>query len=158
MMSHKSIVLHYTNYNAIGGNCQDVLKKRLLRAYKKLKKGRGFVQTQCAARSDRVCDTVALRASQGRFAPMLRMTAGWEVSRCFLTYDYHKTIFLLVILSVRSPRSFLQSSKAAMRREQQKVEERSDEEIYERLLPTIPCEKEIFRVKNAKEGHRMVRT
>ena len=89
---------------------------------------------------------VALRASQGRFAPMLRMTAGWEVSLCFLTYDYHKTIFLSVILSVRSPRSFLQSSKAAMRREQQKVEERSDEEIYKRLPQAFPRANELFRV------------
>ena len=45
----------------------------------KMHKPAGRMRTMCAARSDRVHDTVALRVSQGRVAPKLKMTAGVEV-------------------------------------------------------------------------------
>ena len=52
-------------------------------------------------------------------------------------------------------RSFLQSSKAAKRREQQKVEAQRDEEIYERLLIAFPAQKKYSECTNAKEGTRV---
>ena len=58
------------------------------------KEGRGFVRTKCAARSARACASGALRASQGRYAPMFRMTAGGKIWWYAFVYEVVRSPFV----------------------------------------------------------------